>query len=353
MSTYILFHHPCVDGMTAALAAYLALGDEATYLPVVNGGERQAIPDGSTVYFLDAAWPRAALLELATRCSVIVIDHHKSTMDELRDLPQLWGDYVMRGIENAPIDGARARFDMSKSGCVLAWEYFHPGQPLPHMFALIQDRDLWRFALEDSRAFGAYMQTQELGLLTARAIYQTLYGPGQDGAHWLAHILGHGQTMLNQQDGMVARICKDAAMIEILGHRVPCVTTPVFQSEVGEELLRRFPDAPFASSWFQRGTQQVWSLRTRATGLDVSVIASLMGGGGHPGAAGFTLERPITVAPGEDPLLVLRLAFEGAIVGYEEEYNRKPTADDLRGIIDDQLLIARRALAIANQAAVV
>jgi hypothetical protein len=41
--------------------------------------------------------------------------------------------------------------DMGRSGAVLAWEYFHPGQPIPRLLQHVQDRDLWRFALTGTR----------------------------------------------------------------------------------------------------------------------------------------------------------------------------------------------------------
>ena len=53
-----------------------------------------------------------------------------------------------------------------------------------------------------------------------------------------------------------------------------------------------YPDAPFAGYYFDRladGKRQ-WGLRSRLSSLfdfDVSAVAMQMGGGGHPGAAGW------------------------------------------------------------------
>jgi uncharacterized protein len=60
---------------------------------------------------------------------LIVIDHHKSAMIELHDI-------------------SNTHFDMTKSGAMLSWEFFHPGKEPPKFIRYIQDRDLWKWELE-------------------------------------------------------------------------------------------------------------------------------------------------------------------------------------------------------------
>ena len=142
MSTHIVYHHPCADGCTAALAAWLKFGDAATYHPTNYSGPKPEIPDGAHVYFVDFSWPRADLLALASRVEkLVILDHHQTAAAALQGFPD-------------------AIFDMNKSGCRLAWEYFHPGKRMPDMFALVEDRDLWRFNLPHTKAFGAYLRMQ-------------------------------------------------------------------------------------------------------------------------------------------------------------------------------------------------
>ncbi len=57
-------------------------------------------------------------------------------------------------------------------------------------------------------------------------------------------------------------------------------------SEVVAELAESHP---FAAGWWQLDDGQVVvSLRSRSDGVNVAEIAKHEGGGGHPGAAGFT-----------------------------------------------------------------
>ena len=68
------------------------------------------------------------------------------------------------------------------------------------------------------------------------------------------------------------------------------VNSLVFQSEIGDELCKLYPDAPFAAVWCQKTESlQAWSLRSIGE-FDVSVVAAQFGGGGHRNAAGFARE---------------------------------------------------------------
>jgi len=58
------------------------------------------------------------------------------------------------------------------------------------------------------------------------------------------------------------------------------------------QLPEAYPDAPFSVSYCDRADgKRSYSLRSR-NGFDVSVVAKAFGGGGHPGAGGFTLSAP-------------------------------------------------------------
>jgi hypothetical protein len=69
-------------------------------------------------------------------------------------------------------------------------------------------------------------------------------------------------------------------------------------SDACTELLKAYPTAPFAASWFidARTGKATYSLRSRRnSAVNVAEIAASMapGGGGHPNAAGFSSLHPI------------------------------------------------------------
>lgn len=264
--TYVLYHASCPDGFGAAYAAWLTLGDGPDYLPVQYG---QAIPPtrpGAKVYVVDFSYRREELISLAQRSNrVVVLDHHKTARESLDGLIG---------------PGLSITFDMSKSGAVLAWEHFHPGEPLPRLLAYVQDRDLWRWEMPGSREISAVIASHDQDFVTWDALAFHLESDPGD-------LVAEGQSILRAKDKQVSAICGGAWMADVGGYRVPTVNSPLHQSEVGEELCSRYPDSSFAAVFFHLGPdEQVWSLRSR-NGFDVSEVASHLGGGGHRAAAGF------------------------------------------------------------------
>lgn len=271
-STYVLYHANCPDGFGAALAAWLTLDDTAFYIPVQYGEPLPEIIDGSPVYIVDFSYDREMLLALKARCpALVVIDHHKTAKDALADL-----DF--------------ATFDMDKSGAVLTWEHFNPGVDVPLLLQYVQDRDLWRWKLQDSREVSAFLsiRPREFG------VWEALLEAAEDGIpeSWVYM----GDAVLTSQKTQAASLCDHAFTVQVGGQTIPAVNSPLLQSEIGEELCKRNPDAPFAAAFFCLGLDtEVWSLRSR-NGFDVSAVAKSYGGGGHPAAAGFKVPRGTIVA---------------------------------------------------------
>lgn len=146
--TKVIYHANCTDGFGAALAVLCHLNERgrlgsAEFIPMHY---KDPVPDvaGCDVYIVDFSFPRDVLLEMKEKAtSIIVIDHHKTAKDELADL-----DFCI--------------FDMSKSGCVLTWEYLFPHLEVPDLLLYLQDRDLWQWCLPDSREISAAIRSHPL-----------------------------------------------------------------------------------------------------------------------------------------------------------------------------------------------
>jgi oligoribonuclease NrnB/cAMP/cGMP phosphodiesterase (DHH superfamily) len=208
------------------------------------------------VYILDFAYTRAETEAIHKEAgSLRVIDHHRTAEEELSGLPY-------------------AFFDNRKSGAVLSWEFFHPGKPIPEILRYVMDRDLWLHALPRSREVFA-------GLSSYPMDFEVWSGLDVE------RLAEEGEIVLRYQQELVALLAAAARMETLAGYRVPVVNAPLLGSEVGEELLKRYPEAPFAAMYFDRGDgQRQWSLRSRED-FDVSEIARLFQNGGHRQAAGF------------------------------------------------------------------
>lgn len=289
-----IYHGNCDDGFGAAWAIWRKWGNEIAYVPGVYG---KPLPDvsGRHVLFVDFSAKRVDIDAMAQVAkSIVIIDHHKTAETDLEpfkvevcggaklfhaDIGGMLRD--MAEIDRPPI---LAWFDMSQSGAVMAWEFAH-GIPCndspPTMLALIQDRDLWRFAFGDrTRQFSAALRTYPMTFETWSEI------AGNTGK-----LIEEGRIVLKAHSANIDKFTADAYFDDVGGFRVPVVNVPYhYASDTAHALLAKYPDAPFTACWFKRGDGQVqWSLRSEDTREDVSEIAKKFGGGGHRNAAGFQL----------------------------------------------------------------
>ena len=194
-----------------------------------------------------------------------LLDHHKSAMEELQ----------------GKVPGCH--FDMTKSGAVLAWNFFHPFKTLPPLLAYVQDRDLWQWKLPHSRAINAALQVTPLDL----EAWSNLD---------LETLTMQGEPLLELVERQVTEAVEEAVVLEIAGVPVPAVKTQELVSETAERLLAINPAAPFVVIYHESTDQDgnpviKHSLRSTNGRADVSAIARSLGGGGHANAAGFVTPK--------------------------------------------------------------
>lgn len=138
----VLYHASCADGFGAAWAAWKYFGDNADYKPVSYGGEVPDVQGYKRVYLVDFSYPLNVINKMREGAPysdyVIIIDHHKSAQEMLKDYPF-------------------AEFDMAHSGACLTWLYFHRAVEVPQLIKTIEDRDLWLFKLPNTRELSAWI----------------------------------------------------------------------------------------------------------------------------------------------------------------------------------------------------
>ncbi len=265
----VIYHADCPDGFGAAYAAWLALGDKADYLPCKHG---DAAPDvsGRQVHILDFAFPAQLLEQMREQAdSITLLDHHKTAQDQLRCLscgPKF-----------------SLLFDLQKSGARLAWEHFHPGQPVPYLVERIEDRDLWNWKFEDSRELLSVLDTLAFDFQAWHALRLQAEDPTARAA-----LLEQGRALRRQFEGLVASAAKGAFELTLLGHRTLAVNAvSEFTSDLGNILALRTGSfgVVFKIDSAQFVKVSLRSLRS----FDVSQIAVRFGGGGHPQASAFRL----------------------------------------------------------------
>lgn len=263
----LIFHGPsCLDGFACVWAVHMKWPD----VPIFEGIYGQAPPDvtGLRVLIADFSYPEDVTREMAAAAvSITVLDHHESSRLTFNRL-----------FENGVI---RGEHDLTRSGAHLTWEYVWGNRHAPKLIEHVQDRDLWKFEIEGTPEVTA-----------------TLASFGQDEAIWTGigkaleggrrmEVINDGAAILRQRDiDIVSCIRAGRREMIIGGHRVQVCNAPYFwASDIGHALAVG-SDAGFAATYTDLPHGRQFSLRGTTT--EVHKIAEEYGGGGHPGAAGFT-----------------------------------------------------------------
>lgn len=287
MTTLIVYHKNCMDGLGAAYAASMKFGfDDVEYVAMQYG---EAVPDffGKDVYFLDFSLKKDAMREVCNFAkSVTVIDHHKTAYDDL------W---------NFQADNYSAVWDMEKSGAVLAWNHFFSGVNPPKLLQHIQDRDLWHFKIEDTKIVHAWLKCSVFGILDMEAAVNHFehapYVPSSKGMPSWRLI---GLAVLRHEGQMIKSCISKPRPVhfdvfdfgEGILHTASIFTfnCPGGLASDACAALMQERSVELVASYFDTDTHRVFSLRS-SPGVDCSLIAKYYGGGGHPQASGFSVPR--------------------------------------------------------------
>ncbi len=291
MKPLVIYHGNCADGFSAAWVFHNRAPDHYDFHAGVYG---EAPPDvtGRDVYLVDFSYKRdvvKAMCETAT--CVTLIDHHVTAIEDLTKpnsdgwTPNNFFHYT----------------DINRSGAMLAWEFFHPNHiadPPPLLLGHIQDRDLWRFKLPNTREISAAIFSYAY---TFETWDKLMSATGLE----LLNMSVQGAAIERKHHKDIAELVKVTKRYIAFDDKYSLVRAPVcslphtLSSDAGhlmcEQELKNTPailvDSIFAACYWDTKTHRVFSLRSLEGGRDVSEVAKHFGGGGHKHAAGFSVTR--------------------------------------------------------------
>jgi hypothetical protein len=281
MINFIITHAKCPDGWCAAFIAKKRYPD-AEIMPLDHGSPVPFdVVKGRDVLVLDFSWPvredNIKLHDLAK--SFHIYDHHRTAQERLEGLPFV-------------------TFDMKRSGAGLAWDYlFGKDRPIiwegekigkpfvyqtrPWYVSYVEDRDLWNWALPNSKAVNAYISTLKFTIEEWDYLDKIKVEQAEQ----------FGIPVLRYIDIYVREVAAEAQKGVWWVNNRPYTTLVVGCpyvncSEVGNTLAQ---NADVSLTYFERHDGQVqFSLRSIGD-IDVSEIAKKFLGGGHQHAAGLRL----------------------------------------------------------------
>jgi len=308
----VFYHADCIDGFGAAYAAWCHFGPCARYRPL-HHGQAWEIDEiaGHTVVILDFSFPPETLKRMATMAaSVTQIDHHASAHQAWAS--QLKEDENGMALHRDTSLPLTVIFNLDKSGARLAWEHFQPDQPVPLALQHIEDQDLWRFRLPNTRPFCRALRLQPFEFDKWQRLidetpdgdtprYRDMLNAGEAIEVFFRReverlsesqlriparlrgepvdalqALRHGQAFVT--DGTQAWLAVDGIAIN---------ANVLFASELGNRLAEQ--SGSFGLIWQLADDGEVKaSLRSKGN-FDVATIATRYGGGGHRNAAGFRM----------------------------------------------------------------
>ena len=280
----LITHKNCTDGTFSALVAKKFCIDNGLPEPTIifeqyGNGIRQYSDEvirNKDVIMCDFSYDRETIIDLHDNVtkSFVVLDHHASAEKELAGL-----DYCT--------------FDMKKSGAMLMWDYFYSEQQAPRIVEYVQDRDIWKWELENSKEFSAglnlhkdfnLLQDYDIDYVFSDKLTDTCVKEGNA-------ILAYQRTVIDKVvRGTLNKKGRTAGIVlyNIGGHEVPVINSTNLISEIGNELSK---DNPFSAQYFFTNHEEiVFSLRSQPGGVDVSEVAKRYGGGGHKAAAGMSFD---------------------------------------------------------------
>lgn len=274
----IIYHGKCADGFTAAWLANIYFHDK-TGMTRPTGwvvDHHAAVygkppPDtvGRGVYILDFSYDVDTMIGIAAfSSSTVWIDHHISAIDAMRSV---WNPRMRRKVST------------ERSGAYLTSLYFWPDKDPLEIVKMVDDRDRWVFAREGNRAFHASLFSRPYKI-----------GEWNKASESIPSMIIEGEAIERKHLKDIEELLEvmERWMV-IQGHRVPSANLSYMSaSDACDLLLKKYPEAPFAATWFiRKDGMQVFSLRSRSgSDVDVSEVAKNFGGGGHKHSAGFAID---------------------------------------------------------------
>lgn len=267
----LCYHHNDLDGRGSAAVVRSAMRD----LPctMIEASYNKPFPFASVsknevVYILDFSlqvpgdWEK--LLKITK--NVVWIDHHETALKK-------------EGVQTA-LDGLRST---ERSGIYLTWDYFTSGAPAPRVVELVSDFDMWVHKYPESLLFMYGMKARDQH--PDSAVWGKLLGG--DSA-LLVDVISQGDSIKKATEGEYRDELGELAYETIFEGKSAIVANKKASSLFFGE---RMKDYDLAILYYHTGKQYSVSLYSTKDSIHCGNLAQKYGGGGHPGAAGFQVDK--------------------------------------------------------------
>jgi len=316
--TLCFFHSADKDGHCAGAIVRKYFGDDVEMIGWDYGDPFpwDKIDVHTEVYMVDLSlqpWEDMVRLNTETK-KFVWIDHHKSAIT----------DY------NAYVDHESKEFygvwSTAFAACELTWRYLYPDFEMPEAVKLIGRYDVWEWAdTIGALEFQAGLRAMET--LPTDGVWARLLDASS--GLLVRNIIDDGEAIIRykaKQD----RIHIESAGFELNweGRTWLAINEMFNNSKLFDSMFDANVYAGMLCFGFRKGKWYVslYAPDKSESSLDMGALAKKYGGGGHPGAAGFTtLVLPFPL--GEEPYSSDKKIIDGSIVAgqrrvYEKQYGK-------------------------------
>lgn len=290
----IVYHDNCNDGICSLWCAY-HYNNKFTQIGIGAGKDldlKTYNMKDKIIIFTDVCPSIESLIELSSIAKhITVIDHHETNLRKSEDTR-------LNSIPNI-----KMIFDMKRSACMMTWDYFFEGEKRPWFIEHVGDRDIWaqklKYNTEIIKAidFFDFINAKHLDRL------DKLYEYDKD---TLKKLIKFGKKIIlitNKILNDESKYAKEATMV--VNKKKYRIWVGTIKSDLVSDFgnllsTKKFNDntnPDFVLVWNYIPTSDSWSISLRGSdnSPNLSKIAEVFGGGGHPKASGFKLKDGINL----------------------------------------------------------
>lgn len=228
------------------------------------------------VLIIDFSLPKEHMLKIDSMTSLTWIDHHKTALSNLEDLSH--------------VQGLRA---LDRAACVLTWQVFFAEEDIPRSVTYIGDRDIWEHAYSETRPFGEGIFHENTNPMNDKLWSPLL----DDNAQAIEELIERGKVLHKASITRAKRLIAGRGFaITFEGQPTLALNTPG-TGDLGELIRQKGYIIGYCYSEKEQNGKLTTSVTLYSDRVDVSEIAKKFGGGGHPGASGFSFVRNGTPFP--------------------------------------------------------
>lgn len=264
----IMYHNPCSDGIASAWVInswqIKTYNTSAELIPCHYG---MVIPYiiNKNIAIVDFTFSKDDMNELDDNNDIIIIDHHQTAYERLAD-----------------IHNDKKYISMKCCAAQLLWDIYYGGDT-PHFIKIINDNDMWerKFVNEYKALSTRGITYDELDKLYKDDVY------ANDIYSKLEH---EGDVIRKYEDNIISYSIKNVISGNIDNYNIGIVfnVSSVLINEVAHKIAETYDIGAVATINFIRSTYNI-SIRTNNKDIELHKIASEYNGGGHNGAAGFSI----------------------------------------------------------------